>query len=179
LPIIDSTEDLDKFLMGPITKELRNIIGGSNGLSEQIKWQIQHALLETVYDQPEPDPDIYQRSYQVLNAITISKIYVSNGIIVSNIYMDPRKLEAIQTGLFYNSHMSLDGQSFKKPLLERLDSGLQYQNESPYWNPPAQGYQYLDTAYKNIVNDNIIFKAIKNGFAKYNIRVEIKEIYGI
>ena len=99
---------------------------------------IQKYLLSTVYDNPH---DEYERTYEVLRALTIDKAIKKGNEISVRIFIDPDKIIPRSNEGMWGSHQSFDG----SPYNEELPFLLEYGNKkfNPYYNTPAFGFMQL------------------------------------
>jgi hypothetical protein len=78
---------------------------------EQIGKEIAGVLKKYVNDNwyKNSNPESYQRTYDILNSITVSKVkHMSDGYEVS-IYFDETKIRMIEYEGLFNAHLSIDG----------------------------------------------------------------------
>jgi len=99
---------------------------------------VQKYLLSTVYANPH---DEYERTYEVLRALTIDKAIKKGNEISVRIFIDPDKIIPRSNEGMWGSHQSFDG----SPYNEELPFLLEYGNKkfNPYYNTPAFGFMQL------------------------------------
>lgn len=117
-------------------KQIANAM--QDDVARHVEGLVQKYLLSTVYANPQEE---YERTYEVLRALTIDKVVVNGDEISIRIYIDADKITPRSNEGMWGSHQSMDGTPFN----EELPFVLEYGNKkfNPYYNTPAFGFMQL------------------------------------
>jgi len=124
-------------LFSYIKQQVANAL--QDDVARHVRDTIQKYLLSTVYAN---DQSIYERSWEVLRALTVGKVTTVGNEISVKIYIDADKIipRDGKEGM-WGIHQSFDG----SPYNEQLPFLLEYGNQKPnfYYNTPAFEYMKL------------------------------------
>jgi hypothetical protein len=126
---------------------------------------VQEYLLSTVYAN---DQSMYERTYQVLRALSIGKAQKQGNTISVEIYIDSDKIEPILVDGGWNKHASMDASPFN----EYLPYVLEYGANSPYYDTPA--FEYMKQSREEILQQQLHIKKLIGYLKTKGIQCEYK-----
>lgn len=113
--------------------------GFQDDMARHVRDTIQKYLLSTVYAN---NHDVYERTFEVLRALTVGNVVINGDEISVKIYIDADKIipRSGAEGM-WGIHQSFDG----SPYNEELPFLLEYGNKkyNPYYNTPSFKYMQL------------------------------------
>ena len=103
---------------------------------------LRKSVMMTVYS---GKPVMYDRTYELLRAVSIDNVNVGNSQATFEIIIDPNKMGLYpSTKDSWGKHQGLSGQDFREGLIVALDQG----SSSPMYSHPAHGF--FDKAYDGL-----------------------------
>ena len=103
---------------------------------------LRKSVMETVYS---GKPVMYDRTYELLRAVSIDNVNVGHSQATFEIIIDPNKMGLYpSTKDSWGKHQGLSGQDFREGLIVALDQG----SSSPMYSHPAHGF--FDKAYDGL-----------------------------
>jgi len=118
---------------------------------------IQEYLLSTVYAKT---PEIYQRTFEVLRALTVGVAKIEGNSVSVEIYIDSSKIIPYKTEDGWNSHMSFNGSAYNEELPYALEFGTS--GNTPYITP---NFQYMSKSKTEIEDRNLHIQRLQ-GYLK-------------
>lgn len=133
MPDFKSLKALESYLKKNIASAMQDDV------ARHVRDTINKYLLSTVYANNQI---MYERTYEVLRALTVGKVVTNGNEISVKVYIDADKIipRDGREGM-WGIHQSFDG----SPYNEELPFLLEYGNKKPnyYYNTPAFGYMKL------------------------------------
>ena len=103
---------------------------------------LRKSVMMTVYS---GKPVMYDRTYELLRAVSIDNVNVGHSQATFEIIIDPNKMGLYpSTKDSWGKHQGLSGQDFREGLIVALDQG----SSSPMYSHPAHGF--FDKAYDGL-----------------------------
>ena len=103
---------------------------------------LRKSVMMTVYS---GKPVMYDRTYELLRAVSIDNVNVGHSQATFEIIIDPNKMGLYpSTKDSWGKHQGLSGQDFREGLIATLDQG----SSSPMYSHPAHGF--FDKAYDGL-----------------------------
>lgn len=113
--MFSNTSDLMKFIQKNVKQS------AEKDLNRIVYDTIKEFLLLKIYSN---HPSSYERTYEVLNSLTIGKTKETGSGIECEIYFDTDKIHAVETeGDTWNQHMSFDGTDYSEKVVWVLEDG--------------------------------------------------------
>jgi len=132
MPSFTNLTQLEAYLLKSIKE------GMQDDVARYVKDTIQKYLLSTVYANDQKE---YERTFEVLRALTVGKAVTNGNEISVSIYIDADKIIPRSNDGMWGSHQSFDGTPYNEELPFLLEYGNQKFN--PYYNTPAFEYMKL------------------------------------
>lgn len=112
--------------------------GMQDDVARHVRDVVQKYLLSTVYANDQKE---YERTFEVLRALTVDKAIINGDEISVRIYIDADKITPRSNDGMWGSHQSFDGSPYNQELPFLLEYGNKKFN--PYYNTPAFEYMKL------------------------------------
>lgn len=133
MPDFKNTNSLFEYIKQQVIK------GMQDDVARHVRDTVQKYLLSTVYANPH---NLYERTAEVLRALTIDKVETNGDEVSVRIYIDADKIipRSGPDGM-WGIHQSFDGSSYNEQLPFLLEYGNKKPN--PYYNTPSFEYMQL------------------------------------
>ena len=118
---------------------------------------IHEYLLSTVYAQT---PSMYQRTFEVLRALTVGVAHIEGNSVSVEIYIDSDKIVPYTRDEGWNAHQSFDGSPFNKELPYALEFGTG--GNTPHQTP---AFEFIRKSKTEIEDKNLHLKRLQ-GYLK-------------
>lgn len=147
MPVFNDTNSLRDYILRYSAEVLENNV--SKKVYNIMRIYIDEKLYRT------QSPENYQRTYELLNSLTISKIIKKgNNIYEVEVFFDTSKIHPYKSMIGWNKHMGTVGKSNGKDVSRYIPGYMEYGHRGLYYQRPLnfnkEAYDYLVASSEHI-----------------------------
>lgn len=135
MPVFNSMSDMLKYVQNEIA------IVSKNELGERIKKELAAFVFKKVYFYPAYE---YDRTFDLINSITIGDVKEEDGGISCSVYFDSDKIIPTQSDNKWQQHRSVfnydEDIKYSESISDMIPYYLEYGTQSPIYSHPAHGF---------------------------------------